>query len=357
MFISAVLLPAAHARRHCIAAAVTVAVLLICGATRLAFAPSAVEPVLRATCLLRVVDAEPLLPEPVLWERTAARIAAGDDIVLWSETAVTVLGQDGERALLHRAAQYAANGTAYLGITYEVQPPAGPPARPSQHLNVFALLRPGHGDAVNSSHGALAFRYVKKHPVPVVEGDFAAGTSSLQFEEAPWGRTSAAICFDSDFPAALRVAGRHDTAFLLQTSQTWGARWFRERHAHGNALHAIENGYTLLRCGSDGVAGVFDAYGRTLAWAATGSEGSVALPFPRPAATRTLYAHAGGWLFGWACLACTVLAALAAALPEHRIAQLVPPGWRRTAPLSPSSAAGAEKDTQLAVQSHEREEA
>ena len=356
MVTSGVLLPAANAQRHCITAAVTVAVLLLCGVVRLAFAPSAVVPALRATCLLRVVDSEPLLPEPVLWERTAARIAAGDDIVLWSETAVTVLGQDGERALLHRAAQYAANGTAYLGITYEVQPPAGPPARPSQHLNVFALLRPGRGDAVNSSHDApLAFRYVKKHPVPVVEGDFAAGASSLQFEEAPWGRTSAAICFDSDFPAALRVAGSHDTALLLQTSQTWGARWFRERHAHGNALHAIENGYTLLRCGSDGVAGVFDAYGRTLAWAATGSEGSVALPFPRPEVTRTLYAHAGGWLFGWACLACTALAAFAAALPEQRISQLVPPGWRRAAPLSPSSAAGEE--AQLASWSHECETA
>ena len=327
MVSSGVLLPAAPERRHCVAAAVTVAVLLLCGVARLAWVPSAAAPPLRATCLLRVVDAEPVLPEDVLWERTAARIAAGDDIVLWSETAVTVVGQDGERALLNRAAQYAADGAAYLGIAYEVQPPVGPPARASQHLNVFALLRPGRG-AMNSTRGVLAFRFVKKHPVPVVEAGFAAGTSSLQFEEAPWGRTSAAVCFDSDFPALMRVAGSHGTALMLQTSQTWGAGWFRERHAHGNALHAIENGYTLLRCGSDGIAGVFDPYGRTLAWAATGSEGSVALPFPRPEATRTLYAHAGGWLFGWACLACTVLAAFAAALPEQRALQLVSPGWQ-----------------------------
>ena len=293
-----------------------------------------------------MVDAEPLLPEPVLWKQTAARIAAGDDIVLWSETAVSVVGRAGERALLDRAAQYAANGTTYLAIAYEVQPPdAGLPARASQHLNAFALLRPGRGAVNSSTHGALAFRYVKRHPVPVVEASFAAGTASLQFEDAPWGRTSAAVCFDSDFPAGLRVAGSHDTALLLQTSQTWGAAWFRERHAHGNALHAIENGYTLLRCGSDGIAGAFDSYGRTLAWAATGSEGSVTLTVPQPDARRTLYAHAGGWLFGWACVACTVLAAFAAALPE-RIIQLVT--GRQTAQLSPSSA----EETALASWSH-----
>ena len=351
MVTSGVLTSSAEARRQCIAAAVTVAMLLLYGIARVAFMPSAVAPPLRATCLLRVVDAEPLLPEPVLWERTAAHIAAGDDIVLWSETAVAVVGRAGERALLDRAAQYAANGTTYLGVAYEVQPPdAGPPARASQqHLNAFALLRPGRGAVNSSSRGALAFRYVKKHPVPVVEAGFAAGTASLQFEDAPWGRTSAAVCFDSDFPAALRVAGVHDTALLLQTSQTWGAAWFRERHAHGNALHAIENGYTLLRCGSDGIAGAFDSYGRTLTWAATGSEGTVTVAVPQPEARRTLYAHAGGWLFGWACLACTGLAAFAAALPE-RILQLVS---RRQpwSPLSPSSA----EEAPLAAWSHDCE--
>ena len=140
------------------------------------------------------------------------------------------------------------------------------------YLNAFALLRPGRGAVNASAHGAVAFRHVKRHPVPVVEAGFAAGRGPLQFEDdAPWGRTAAAICFDADFPALLRSAGGRDVSLLIQTSQTWGGRWFRERHAHGNALHAVENGYTLLRCGSDGVMGVFDSLGRTLAWHATGS--------------------------------------------------------------------------------------
>ena len=208
-------------------------------------------------------------------------------------------------------------------------------------MNAFALLRPGRGAMNASARSALAFRHVKRHPVPVVEAGFAAGTSPLQFEVAPWGRTSAAICFDSDFPALLRGAGGHDAALLLQTSQTWGERWFRARHAHGNALHAVENGYTLLRCGSDGVAGVFSPLGRTLAWQATGSEGAVEMAFPPPEALRrrTLYAHAGGWLFGWACLAGAALASAAVALPERALPQRwrAPPSAKTAeeAPLAP----------------------
>ena len=325
-----VLAPNAQTQRHCVAAAMVVAVVLVSGLTRLAFSAQAHAsslPSLHAACLLRVLDATPMLPEPVLWERTAAHIAAGKDLVLWSETAVSVQGAAGERALLDRAAAYAANGSAYLGVSYEVRPPdAGAPARASQFLNAFALLRPGRGAVNASAHGALALRYVKRHPVPVVEADFAKGAAPLQFEDAPWGRTSAVICFDSDFPTLLRAASGRDAALLLQASQTWGRSSFRERHAHGNALHAVENGYTLLRCGSDGISGVFDPLGRALAWQATGSEGVVEMRFPPPRALRrrTLYAHAGGWLFGWACVACTCVAAAAATLPERAL----PRSWR-----------------------------
>lgn len=326
-------MPSAHGRRHCIAAAIAVAVVLACGVARVAIAAVAHAsslPPLHATCLLRVLDATPTLPEPLLWERTATHIAAGSsDLVVWSETAVTVVGAAGERALLQRAAEYAANGSAYLGVAYEVRPPeAGAPATARRpYLNAFALLRPGRGAVNASAHGAVAFRHVKRHPVPVVEAGFAAGRGPLQFEDdAPWGRTAAAICFDSDFPLLLRSAGGHDASLLIQTSQTWGGQWFRERHAHGNALHAVENGYTLLRCGSDGVTGVFDSLGRTLAWHATGSAGVVEMAVPSPQALRrrTLYAHAGGWLFGWACLACALLAAAATALPER----MLPHRWR-----------------------------
>ena len=131
-----------------------VAAVLASGLTRVAAAAHASSlPPLHAACMLRVLDATPTLPEPVLWERTAAHIAAGKDLVLWSETAVSVQGAAGERALLDRAAAYAANGSAYLGMAYEVRPPdAGPPARASQFLNAFALLRPGRTHVTARTH-------------------------------------------------------------------------------------------------------------------------------------------------------------------------------------------------------------
>jgi apolipoprotein N-acyltransferase len=297
---------------------------------------------LRVSCLLRVLDTPMTAPAEALWAATALRVASGeDDIILWSETAVTVRAPAGEAALLARAGALSATGRAYLGVTYELQGDGGAPS-----LNVFALLRPGQGHNATSdaaapspaptpaptaaadAHPQLAFRYVKGHPVPLVEAGFAAGPRRLHFEDdAPWGRTTAAICFDHDFPPLMRQAGAARAALALQPAQTWGPRAFRRRHALGNGLRAVENGYTLLRCGSDGVTGAIGPHLETLAWKETGSEGVVRMTLPAPAALRrdTVFARAGGWLFGWACVAAAAAATAALLTPE----QALPPGWRR----------------------------
>jgi len=41
---------------------------------------------------------------------------------------------------------------------------------------------------------------------------------------------------------------------LLQPSWTWGA--ILTRHMEGNAVRAVENGFSLLRCSSQGESGV-----------------------------------------------------------------------------------------------------
>jgi apolipoprotein N-acyltransferase len=353
---SAAAVPRSHGRRHAAVAFAAVAATLAYGAARLhdptpaaAASPPALHlaaahlphlrhaaselplplPSLRVSCLVRNEDASPALPDEALWARTAARVAAGDDIILWSETAATAFGPAGERELLARAADVASQGRSYLGVAYELAPDAGEAAQAAS-LNAFALLRPGVGAVNASAHGALAFRYLKSHVVPLVESGFAHGSRRLRFEEAPFGRTTAAICFDSDFPALIRQAGAHAADVLLQPSQTWGPASFRLRHAYGNGLRAVENGYTLVRCASDGVSGAIGPRLERLAWEASGSEGVVLMTLPPPSLLRrrTAYATAGGWLFGWACVLAASLAAVAVAAPERAL----PRRWRAAPP-------------------------
>ena len=368
-------LPRGAAHAHATAFVAALLAVLVYGSLRIGAAPKPQPPhasampaaprALHASCLLRVLNAAPELPEEALWARTAARIDAGDDLVLWSETAVAVTGAADERALLARAARLAAAGAAYVGIAYEVDPsiergaeqaPGAAPRRAGgapAARNAVARLRPGIGPVNASAHGAVAFRYLKGHPVLLIEAGYRAGPRRLRFEDAPWGRTTAGICFDHDFPSLMRQAGAGRAAVALQPSETWGPKSFRERHATGNALRALENGYTLIRCGcvransslitsacscpennasmhfccrSNGVTAAVGPRLERFAWQETGTEGLVTMALPAPHALRanTFYTLQGGWLFGWACVAASAVAAAVVLAPERAL----PPAWR-----------------------------
>jgi len=69
--------------------------------------------------------------------------------------------------------------------------------------------------------------------------------------------------FDMDYASHIRAAGREQVDLMIQSSWTWGA--FGARHAAGDAMRAVENGFTLLRCSSDGVTAVYSPQGETIA--------------------------------------------------------------------------------------------
>lgn len=293
--------------------AAALAALLLSGAaasSRARGAASAGEP-LRAACLLRVSDgSKPAADLESFWGDTAAAARSGAQLVLWSETAVTLAGGEEEEArLLRRAEKVAREGSAYLGVSYAVLHGAEGP-----HQNVFTLLRPGEGPVNASAAGPIAFRYQKAHPVPLVERGFAPPPlpRTLPFEASPWGRISAAVCFDLDFPNLIHQAGAGRADLLLQPAQTWGTPGFVSRHFRGNALRAAENGFTILRCSSDGLSGIAAPSGALLAAAETGAEGVATLEVPSPSAARrdTLYAAMPA---GWLQLACGAGTAAAAA--------------------------------------------
>jgi apolipoprotein N-acyltransferase len=276
---------------------------------------------LHVTCLLRVSDTTasyPVAPEEALWNATAAAVVASpaQSLVLWSEAALNLHSPADEAVALTRAASIAASGHSFLGLSWYVHYGEHSSGSDDYYADIddrihtmFALFAPGTG--------RMVIRYIKAHPVPLADYHVVAGPAVAPLErDIPWGPTTVDICFDADFPDFVRQA--RGAALIMQPAQTWGEPAFGRRHFLGNSLRAIENGATLVRCGSDGFSGGVSPSGTLHGPGHTGHDGSYTFTVPWPADTQadTVFA-AGGWLFGWACAAFTA-AACAAAVGRHR---------------------------------------
>ena len=88
------------------------------------------------------------------------------------------------------------------------------------------------------------------------------GSGELQTVDTPYGRLSAVICWDADFPHVLRQAGNRDVDLLFVPSNDWLA--VKDIHAGMATFRAVENGMSIYRQTGSGVSSVIDAYGRTI---------------------------------------------------------------------------------------------
>lgn len=180
----------------------------------------------RVTCVARVSDpGAKSWSKADLWDATRRAVAAGDDIVAWTEEGVAVRSLRAEEELLRNASELAASGRSYLVITYHLDTRSrggrgqaqqeqggelegigggvgtgGAPRRAGLGVaddagggadagavvnNVLALFRPGplpDGPPPPAEQGEgsrrppnLAFRYIKTHPVPFVEEGVQGG--------------------------------------------------------------------------------------------------------------------------------------------------------------------------------------
>jgi apolipoprotein N-acyltransferase len=198
----------------------------------------------------------------------------------------------------------AANTTVtdtFIGISYLKMLP-----HQSLGTNHFALV----------SKDSILWNYVKAHPVPLVEANVQPGPAILPIKESVYGRLGGAICFDLDFPSYIWQAGIGKVDILLQPSWTWNA--INYRHFNGNALRAIENGFTLFRCSSVGESGVVGPRGLVAQRQFTSNNPSISASFFIPLNKRvdTFYVY-GGFVFEWICLAATVIFAVFAFFPEE----------------------------------------
>ena len=118
------------------------------------------------------------------FERSRREARAGAKIVVWPEANLMVL-KENEGAFLERARRFAREHEIFLLMGIGALNPGA--ARPVDNKAVL-------GDPA----GEMAFSYTKSTAVPGLEARGVRGQGTLPVADTPYGRMTAAICFDGD---------------------------------------------------------------------------------------------------------------------------------------------------------------
>jgi apolipoprotein N-acyltransferase len=180
---------------------------------------------------------------------SVSEAAKGAKIVLWSEGAGVVERSDAT-SLVSRAADLARRSGAYFALSFlSLDTTTG-----KDFTNQNVLVGP---------EGRALWNYQKARPVPGMEEILRAGDGKLPEVDTPFGRISAVICFDLDFPQLIRQAGRSNTTLLLVAADDWPE--VARNHARMARFRAVEQGLSVLRATSSGHSVAFDRFGHRIA--------------------------------------------------------------------------------------------
>lgn len=222
-----------------------------------------------------------------LLSRSEREMQAGARIVFWGE-ANAIVTKDDEAAFVARGANLAAKYHAYLGMGMGVWNRG----KPRFFENKLVLIQP---------NGLVAWQYHKAHPVPGPEAAAQVlGDGKQRVLDTPYGRVSAIICFDGDFPQLLAQAGASRADMMLDSANDWRAidPW----HTQMASFRAVEQGFNLIRQTSQGLSAAFDYQGRRLAAMDHYHTTDYAMVSQLPSrGVRTIYSALGDW-FAWVCL-------------------------------------------------------
>lgn len=237
-----------------------------------------------------------------LLTRAEREMQAGAKIVFWGETNADVLKED-ELALVARGGELAAKHQAYLGMAVGVLRVGETPP----FENKLVLIQPD---------GKVAWEYNKARPVPGGEAaSQVRGDGKLREVDTPYGRLSAVICYDGDFPQLLAQAGALGADVVLDPSNDWRAidPW----HTQMASYRAIEQGFNLIRHTSKGLAAAFDYQGHRLAAMDHYESSDYAMISDVPTkGVRTVYSRLGDWA-AWLCMAGLLYLTVKSLRPKH----------------------------------------
>ncbi len=214
---------------------------------------------------------------------------AGAKIIVWPECSggATLLQED-EAGLLARASELARTTGTYLDLGI-----------------CEWLLHPIHSSFFTDeiilidSSGNVVWRYQKAHPVP---GEpWQPGDGQVPTVQTPYGRLANVICFDADFPGTIHQAGQENVAIMLVPSNDW--REIDPYHTQLITFRAIENGFSLVRQTSNGLALTVDYEGHVLgASDYYTNDPQVMVAYVPMQGVHTIYAIIGD-LFAWLSIA------------------------------------------------------
>ncbi|WP_163510848.1 nitrilase-related carbon-nitrogen hydrolase [Fodinicola acaciae] len=216
-----------------------------------------------------------------LFARTRVEADAGAKIVAWPEAGALVLHDD-YADFLTKAGQLASEKHIYLDTGIAVVLDGQPDLR-----DLAVLVGPD---------GRVLSTFDKAHPVPGLE-NFPAGDGIVPVTATPYGRLANVVCYDADFPGTLRT--RADIMFV--PANDWNG--IEHTHSENAVFRAVENGYTVFRQTSNGIAITVDPYGgqlgRTNYFSAPQQTMVAYVPMT---GTWTVYGIVGD-LFAWLCVA------------------------------------------------------
>lgn len=170
----------------------------------------------------------------------------GAQIVSLQEGAVVGYPKDIE-TLLAEAGQLTQEENIYLVLPTVTIDPTGEEA----FKNIVQVIDP-NGDVVldHVKFGGSQF-----------EGSLQ-GSGEIQSVDTPYGKLSAVICWDADFPVNMREAGAQDVDLIFIPANDWYE--LRDIHDGMSTFRAVENGMTIFRQTGAGVSSVTDTHGRVI---------------------------------------------------------------------------------------------
>src|SRR5262249_30104729 len=108
-------------------------------------------------------------------------------------------------------------------------------------------------------------------------------------------RVAARICYDAEFTAGWRAAGKSGVDLFALPSRDW--RGIEERHAMQSVFRGAENGAAMVRATRDGVSSLVDPRGRVRGGESGVGDSEVLLVGEVPVAPAgTLYSRLGNWV-------------------------------------------------------------